>query len=268
MKPQKNLRGGGTALIWSIIFAGTYLLAVRTRVGQSIEQSVLDEANFSVNPELPLAAVQPVIIIIFLSVLSGYLFLTRNKYQAIFLWFFAGIILFGAQIAKLLLERQELLGEDAEIILVENTLPSGHMSVFVALGLALLIVVPKCLKNLTLWIGDFLLAIVIWQLLDYGWHRPSDIFAALAFSVAVGSVLLFVYPSFQSINHLRDCAASSRISGTAKVLTVFVVFGFIGFVVWTGIRAHGAGTAYIYLAFLACIMLTTIGLKSFARLLN
>nr|WP_272928713.1 phosphatase PAP2 family protein [Leucobacter luti] len=84
-----------------------------------------------------------------------------------------------SQLLKLhLLTRPELFELDAP-----NTFPSGHMTVFTALTAALIWAVPAGIRALVAVAGTVLLGVVSWQLLAYGWHRPSDVFGALALGV-------------------------------------------------------------------------------------
>jgi len=76
--------------------------------------------------------------------------------------------------------RPELLDLDAQ-----NTFPSGHMAVFAVLVAALLWAVPRTARAVLAVLGAGLLGVVSWQLLEFGWHRPSDLLGAQALVHAV-----------------------------------------------------------------------------------
>src|SRR5690606_16099031 len=75
-----------------------------------------------------------------------------------------------------------------------NTFPSGHMTVFTVIVGALLWSVPSKGRGIVAGLGGVLLAIVAWQLLAFGWHRPSDVVGSLALGVFVFACVALVSP--------------------------------------------------------------------------
>lgn len=72
-----------------------------------------------------------------------------------------------------------------------NSLPSGHVTLVASLGVALVLVVPRLLRPLASTAALAVTAIAGAATMIVGWHRPSDVLAAIAVVVAVtGAVAL------------------------------------------------------------------------------
>jgi membrane-associated phospholipid phosphatase len=82
------------------------------------------------------------------------------------------------QVLKRLLERPEL-GVDMERAAAGNSLPSGHTTIAAAVAIALLLVLPARLRGVGAVLGAAAAAAVGIATLSAGWHRPSDVVAAL-----------------------------------------------------------------------------------------
>ena len=88
------------------------------------------------------------------------------------------------EILKLELLTRPLLAPSA---VLDNSFPSGHTTIGIAVGLALLLVVPPRLRPLT-GVGAAVLAASIGiATVAAGWHRPSDAIAAYLVAVGVAS---------------------------------------------------------------------------------
>lgn len=257
------------ALTGTIIFAATYLLAVTTKFGQSVEQRVLDQASFSVDPLLPLAAVQPVLIIFALLAITLVAFFKVGIIRSISVWFIAGFSLLGAQVLKIMLPRFDLIRSDVDPIAIENTLPSGHMSVFVTISLLALMFLPQQITPLFFWLSMLVLSVVSWQLLDYGWHRPSDLIAAVAAVIGVFGIICFAFPSILSYRASSGLTPRSKIflvtvSGFLTTVTIVLTLGAVAVMVITG---FSNGKAAISLALTATVVITYLLFLSFRSLL-
>lgn len=106
----------------------------------------------------------------------------------------AVVIVAGANITTQLLKRVVLDREDLGQG-VHNSLPSGHTTLVTALVLAVLLVVPEALRYLTVLGGTFLVTMVGASTIVAGWHRPADVLAALAVSLAWGAAVSAVLGS-------------------------------------------------------------------------
>jgi membrane-associated phospholipid phosphatase len=109
----------------------------------------------------------------------GFIALIRRRVAVAF---GAMLLIVGAnlttQLLKLLVERPRL-GVDVERAAAGNSLPSGHTTVAAAVAVALLLVLPARLRGAGGVVGAVVAAVVGIATLSAGWHRPSDVVAAL-----------------------------------------------------------------------------------------
>ncbi len=105
-----------------------------------------------------------------------------------------GLLAFAVVAGSLLvteLLKHELLSRPLLVAtpMTENSLPSGHTTIAVAVGLATLLVVPPRLRGLAA-LGAGALAIGVGiATVAAGWHRPSDVIAAYLVAAAVAGLL-------------------------------------------------------------------------------
>ncbi len=109
----------------------------------------------------------------------GFIALIRRRVAVAF---GAILLIVGAnvttQVLKRLLVRPEL-GVDMERAAAGNSLPSGHTTIAAAVAVALLLVLPARLRGVGAVMGAAAAAVVGIATLSAGWHRPSDVVAAL-----------------------------------------------------------------------------------------
>lgn len=182
------------ALLWTLfaVIVGTlsYVLGVKSTLGQRAEESVLDASDFTTDPPAPLSLVSPVTLILALILISLLGLAVHGLSRALTILSASAVAILASQLLKdAWLERPDLLELDAH-----NTFPSGHMTVFTALVAGLLWALPRALRPIMSVFGAGLLAVVSWQLLEYGWHRPSDLLGALALVVAVYGLASWIGP--------------------------------------------------------------------------
>ncbi len=193
--PMKQTAGRRTALwtllFWGIVGGGSYLLGVQLELGQRAENSVLDAADFTTQPPPPLNLVSVPMIGVSLVVIGMIAFFAHGMRRALVVVIIPGLGIAASQLLKLeLLTRPELFEFD-----VPNTFPSGHMTVFTVLIGGLVWAVPARLRALVVVIGTAVLGAAAWQLLEYGWHRPSDVFGGLALGVIAFAVACVLKPA-------------------------------------------------------------------------
>lgn len=70
-----------------------------------------------------------------------------------------------------------------------NSLPSGHVTLVVALGVALVVVLPRVLRPLAAVAAAGAAALAGVATMVAGWHRPSDLVAAAAVVTLVGGLV-------------------------------------------------------------------------------
>lgn len=82
--------------------------------------------------------------------------------------------------------KKVVLHRDSIVLMVDNTYPSGHMIAFASVALALRIVLPRRMRGVFTVIAALVLCVVAFELVHYGWHRPSDVIGSLLLVTAVG----------------------------------------------------------------------------------
>jgi membrane-associated phospholipid phosphatase len=90
-------------------------------------------------------------------------------------------IVLGAQVVTQLLKAGLARPDSADV----NSLPSGHVTLVASLGVALVLVVPRLLRPLAATTALVVTATGGVATMVAGWHRPSDVLAALGVVMAV-----------------------------------------------------------------------------------
>ena len=174
----------------AIGFAGVYAAGVLTRPGQIVENRALDASTFLSRPGGLLALVSTPNIAIALGVLVV-LGLVLRRYRPITRA--VTVVAVSTVLSQLLkngvLARPDFLGEVSA-----NTLPSGHTAAYASVLFALLIVLPPKARTIAALVSSVVLGVVVVQLLAFGWHRASDVIAALLLVTAVVALAHLVLP--------------------------------------------------------------------------
>jgi len=104
----------------------------------------------------------------------------------------AVVVVVGAnlftQVFKEMLERPDLAGMPS----LENSLPSGHTTVAASVSAVALLVAPRAARPLVAVLGGAYTAATAVATMSLGWHRPSDVIAAVA--VVTACTLLVLVP--------------------------------------------------------------------------
>lgn len=104
----------------------------------------------------------------------------------------AVVIVLGAnlftQVFKKMVERPELAGMPS----LDNSLPSGHTTVAASVSAVALLVAPRAARPLVALLGGAYTAATAIATMSLGWHRPSDVIAAIA--VVTAWTLLIMVP--------------------------------------------------------------------------
>lgn len=182
----------GRALTYALLalaFGGlSYAVGVGSVLGQRAEASVLEAASFTYDPPAPLSLVSVPVVVVALLLIGALAWWVHGVRRAIAVVLFPAIAVVASQLLKQrVLERPGLFEFDAE-----NTFPSGHMTVFTVVGAALIWAVPRALQPTAASVGAILTGVAAWQLLEYGWHRPSDLIGALSLGVLVFALAALV----------------------------------------------------------------------------
>lgn len=205
-----------TYALLALVFGGlSYAVGVGSLLGQRAEASVLEAASFTYDPPAPLSLVSVPAIIVVLLLLGGLALWVHGSRRAIGVVVIPTIAIVVSQLLKQrVLERPGLFELDAE-----NTFPSGHMTVFTVACAAFIWSVPRALQPAAALLGAIVTGIAAWQLLEFGWHRPSDLIGALSLGVLVFAVAALLRPRPAS----RASRATPRfIAGMNKILGVLL----------------------------------------------
>ena len=167
-------------LFWVLLGAAAYVFGVLSSTGQRVEENALQAARFTTDPPAPLGLVSPAAIAIALVVLGLVALWVHGIARTLMVTLVPGLAIVASQLLK-----SEVLGRpDLLNFSMENSFPSGHMTVFATVVAAAVFASPRRIRALIALGGAVLLCVVSYQLLGYGWHRPSDVLGALALAVA------------------------------------------------------------------------------------
>lgn len=176
---NRRMRALWILIFWIIVGVGSYVLGVLSQTGQRVEENVLAASDFTTDPPAPLGLVSPASIAIALVALGLVALWVHGITRALIVTLVPAAAIVASQLLK-----SELLGRpDFLTFEAVNTFPSGHMTVFTVVVGAAVLAAPRSIRALVALAGAALLGVVSWQLLSYGWHRPSDVLGALALGV-------------------------------------------------------------------------------------
>ncbi len=185
-----RLRAFLYALFALLVGGLAYLLGVGSFLGQRAEASVLDASAFEADPAGPLRLVSTTNVLIALAVIGIIALWVHGILRTVSILAVSSLAILASQVLKeRWLDRPQLLEFDAA-----NTFPSGHMTVYAVLVGALVWALPASVRWLVMLLSTALLCVVSWQLLEYGWHRPSDLLGALALSLLAFAVAAWIGP--------------------------------------------------------------------------
>jgi hypothetical protein len=265
MRVRRRTRALFTAVAAAIVGAFAYVIGVGSLSGQAAEARVLDAARFTVNPPAPLSLVSIPTVSIALVVIVVLALWVHGVSRALTLLLSSSVALVASQLLKEnVLERPELFELGAP-----NTFPSGHMTVFAVLVGALLWALPQGMRGLASVAGAVLLSIVSWQLLEYGWHRPSDVLGAQALVVLSFSVAAWLGP--QRTRHTQRGTSSRLLSGTNSVLGIIMTISgvviILGGVLLVAVAASvGSDELFLNAGEIALVGVSTLAARTFTRL--
>ena len=177
-------------IFWAALGVGSYVLGVRNELGQRAEESVLDAAEFTTSPPPPLNLVSIPSVAIALAIVGVIALAVHGVRRAAVVTLVPAVAIAASQLLK-----QQLLTRPALFELdLPNTFPSGHMTVFMTVMAGLIWAVPARGRALVALGSTVLLGAVGWQLLAFGWHRPSDGFGGVALGALAFSLVCLLKP--------------------------------------------------------------------------
>lgn len=186
---NRRLRVLWILAFWLVVGVSAYVFGVLSSAGQRAEDNVLSASQFTTDPPAPLGLVSPMTIVIALIALGLVALWVHGIIRTLIVVLVPGLAIVASQLLK-----SDVLWRPDLLSIAENSFPSGHMTVFTVVVAAAVYAVPRQIRALTAAGGAVLLGIVAWQLLAYGWHRPSDVLGALALGVASFAAVTLLTP--------------------------------------------------------------------------
>lgn len=188
--PTRNGRRGGIVVAVAAVLLGiaavigSYVVAVLDPTGRALDDAVLDMATgLGLRGEglgvLELVGIPSVALAVV--VLAG-LALARGRGDRALT---VVALVVGAQVVTQLLKAGLVRPDSAD----GNSLPSGHVTLVASLGVALVLVVPRLLRPLAGLAALAVTGLAGVATIVAGWHRPSDVVAALGVVAATTGVL-------------------------------------------------------------------------------
>lgn len=243
MKQASRAKALITAVLAAILGLAAYLFGVQNATGQLAENTALGASEFTTQPAGPLGMVNPTSILVSGGIVVLIALLSWGIGRAVVIAGATAISLVASQILKsAVLERPDIW----EISAV-NTFPSGHATVFAALGFGLILALPGAARGFMSVIIAVSVALINWQILAAGWHRPSDVIGALALVLASYGVMAALIPATARRGKVQLRNTPSRvILNVLAVITLVISLG-CGIYAWAANNASVLLTAGGYL---------------------
>lgn len=139
-------------------------------------------------------------------------------------------IIVGANITTQLLKHSVLSRPDFGFSTL-NSLPSGHTTVVASGAAALIMVAPRTMRVVLIALGGFAVTLTGASTVVAGWHRPSDVIAALAVCLLWTGIAAFILDGDRRAD--RGSAVTSIVAAGAAIaflvaLGVRPMFGWAG----------------------------------------
>ncbi|MGH8985764.1 MAG: phosphatase PAP2 family protein [Acidimicrobiia bacterium] len=228
----------------ALLVVALYVVFVRTRVGQRIDDAALDgRATLAADDVQDADDLLQTISLSSVALLGGAVVLVGLARGGLPLAGAAVMVLGGANVAtqamKEVLARPDLITGENHLG-IGNTLPSGHTTVAMSIAIAALIVAPRRYRGPIALVGVAYAGAVGVAVLTAGWHRPSDTVAAFAMVIAWGAAAAAVLVAAER-PVLQPARSSSRYATPLLVLVgvALSAAAFIGLVVVLAARRVG-----------------------------
>jgi membrane-associated phospholipid phosphatase len=226
---RMRLRAAIVFLVATASFVGVYLIAVRTTSGQIVENRALETSlpQYESLGLLRLVSVQNLALAS--AALIAIALLSRRVDAAIRVVAILGLSNALTQVLKYhVLSRPDFF-EDW----TTNTFPSGHTVAYASVLVSLLIVAPARSRYLLALVIAVPMGIVSYQLLEYGWHRLSDVLGGLLLVTLLAALTFVVRP--ERLPHRRPpvrrfvlALLGASALGSALGAGILVVMVFLG----------------------------------------
>jgi membrane-associated phospholipid phosphatase len=189
--PLSAARALAVAAASAVLLVAIYLVFVRTSEGQHLDQSALNHLGGSrgsretVSTVLDITTIGAMTLVLAACILVA---LARRRWSLAV----GAVALVGmSNLVTELLKHQILTRPDLGYGDL-NSFPSGHTTVAASITMAALLVVPRGARWLVAVAGSVSVAVTGVGTVVAGWHRPSDVVAALLVTLAVAAAVLVV----------------------------------------------------------------------------
>ena len=228
---------------------------MRNPSGQLAENSLLEASDFAFAVPAPLGLITVTTTVVAVALLALLALIGSGWGGAVALIAaVAGPIACSQLLKHRWLDRPDLLNLN-EV----NTFPSGHATVVAALAFGLLLVAPRRLRVPAALLGGALLAVVAWQLLAYGWHRPSDVIGGIALAACGASVAVLLRPG-------RTAAPAAGARGLLGALGALGVLGALAVVAVTLLSSGPSSPGLLLAGQIACVAAAVLAVTAVATL--
>ncbi|MEA2058851.1 MAG: phosphatase PAP2 family protein [Actinomycetota bacterium] len=227
------------AVVFTALVVAVYLMFVRTRWGQTVDDAalagrVLQPADI-ISDAWELLDVISVATLGLASMILMGIAVVRNR---ILLALATGVMILGANMTtqvlkKIVLTRPDL---DAGTQALQNNFPSGHATVAMSVAVALVLVVPSRFRWLAALLGTVYAVATGVAVVSGGWHRPSETVGAWFVVGAWTAFVLALLAAARRVPVMREIRTS-----IALVLAMYAVGAFgAGIVSLVGLAAADA----------------------------
>jgi hypothetical protein len=221
------------AVLSAVGFVLTYVMLIRTAAGQEIENLALRGARqeFEDLKASSLAELQEISMAAFaiaIVLVMAVALLRRKPILAATTALVMGSSVVLAEVLKHFLPRPELVAAPPGWL--NNSFPSGHVTVAVAIGIGAVLVAPYALRWLVA-IGAALYAAGIgMDVATAGWHRLSGAIGATLLVLAVASIALLLMTRFDRVQRFDGRRLVGAITATLALGVVSLGLGGVGVV--------------------------------------
>lgn len=215
------------AVVALIGFAFTSWLALFTAQGQRYDETarqVLDGAGSDTNARL-VRLLQEISVGTAAVALAALIVvaLVRGRLRVALS---ALVLVAGANVSTQLLKHYVLERPDLGVGSAANSLPSGHTTVVFSLVLAGVLVAPRALRWLVALVGAGVGGLTGLATVIAGWHRPSDVIAAMLITLAWAALVSVVLAGRPRDGRLGFGGVFPALLGAALAAVGVIIYGF------------------------------------------
>lgn len=233
----------GWIVVSSLVLWAMIRLAIGTTAGQQYDDAAMNtfsagrEARTALLSVLGRVSIGLILVVMVACIMTA---LLRGRVR----WAVGAVVVIaGANVTTQLLKTMALDRPDLAGLGTLNSLPSGHTTVVASATAAALLVVPPAFRAPLALAGAAATTLTGASTVVAGWHRPSDIIAALAVSLGWAAVVSLVVAN--RLVRVRGTALGSLV-GAALGCVALIALGVRPDMGWDGAMEAGAvlgGTA-------------------------